>query len=1351
MRLRCLLPVLLAVAACADDPTDPSADAAEVTAAPAPAVTASPRAAIAPGQVIVQLRHDYDGVAAIELGGRRLAPIKRLPSGTWLMRLDDDRHARIADPAADDRDTLDAIVEVGADPAVEYAHANRAFAFSTEPNDPEARQWTGRQHWSLNQIGMYDAWARTTGVSTMRIALIDTGRRDHPELINRWAPGRDFIGGSDDPTDFGSWAHGIHVAGIVGAEANNGIGGAGLCWNCQIIPLRVTPLQSEIEEAITWAAGGATGVRRADVVNMSLNDRFLSDCNDVTFTGLRTAIALANTRGVVLVGSAGNLVFEGPNTSPTWHPRVPSTCAGVISVVATDPTDTVPLYSAHGVGAALSAPGGGTDLDMHYGDGVDCPEPIFGSGTTGVFSSWSYRDGGDRHCYRYLSGTSMAAPHVAGTVALMRSVRDLSPAQVAAVLRLTASPPQGFPGWGFICTEQNGCGAGRLNANAAIDAIDSGSPVIAAVTPPQHEYGVVAATGSATRNFALGNIGFAALTVSSAAPMWIDGGNGWFSFAYGSGECTTGQTCNRTFTVPVNTTSNIPIRCTPGGAMGDQTAELVIPSNTVGGQVRVQLWCSSSRLTATPTPLSFGDVTVGQLSDRNVTFMNTSTRPMVLTSAGVTVAGSGFSRIGNPAATIPPYGTKEITVRCAPTAAGTVAGTLTITSGTRSTTVELSCRGVVPPFAQLAVNPLSLPFGDVQINTSRDLSTTAFNTGNALLTLSSVVEGPDFLLVSAPSSIAAGGNAPITVRCTPTILGDRTGTLRITSNGGNVNVGLTCRGTSPPSPDITVTPLTINFPAQAINTVSSPQNVIVRNDGVGTLTFSASVNSGHFNATCVTGCACGSGICSGSLTAGQQATLAARFTPATGGDKIASLAITANDPDEPTTSVILMGRGTIARAEVTPKPLDAGLVTIGNVGLAEGTLRNSGEATLEISHLALQQTGTVFTLAEPCDGQTACAFSTPLAGGAWIPLRVRCTPTTLGVHTATLIVTSNGTNSPSAHPIICTAVGPPLLAVAPTSLAFGDVRVGSAASRRTELQNLGTGPLTITALNVLPATGPFRGVHLPSPPFQINPGGSVPVDVVCEPTAMGTFSGGVLVMSTGGNLAVSLSCRGVAPSLSVVSNVQLPDVLLGSSSSSTIHLANVGTAALAITSATLVGQGFSMTPVPTTIPHGTSPTVTLTCAPSTIGWKTGTLTLVHDGATSPTTIALSCRATTGRIVVLEPSDGELELVPFVPQQATIRNDGVGPLEIAELGFSETGFTASGATLPATLAVGETLSWWVTCDSGKWLGTTWAKQFAKHDGLSTGSLFSVSCSYLNDGGSIELPVGPDDPVDAPPTE
>jgi len=162
---------------------------------------------------------------------------------------------------------------------------------------------------------------------------------------------------------------------------------------------------------------------------------------------------------VVVVAAAGNTAVDVATVTP-------ASCPGVIAVAATDWYDNLAAYSSRGTGIGISAPGGASI----YGRSVDiaprCPEDGASSFTldsSGVVSTWTtsvYTN--NTACYRYLGGTSAAAPHVSGVAGLMLTVNPwLRPDQVQSILRSTATP---LPNCG------SNCGPGLLNAYAAVNA-----------------------------------------------------------------------------------------------------------------------------------------------------------------------------------------------------------------------------------------------------------------------------------------------------------------------------------------------------------------------------------------------------------------------------------------------------------------------------------------------------------------------------------------------------------------------------------------------------------------------------------------------------------------------------------------------------------------------------------------------------------------------------------------------------------------------------------------------------------------------------------------------------------------
>lgn len=372
--------------------------------------------------------------------------------------------------------TYDAIRRMRLDPDVEYAHSNYRLKPRLTPNDSFYPN-----QWHYTQIALDEAWDVTTGSDAIIVAVIDTGILNHPDLQARIIAGYDFIGdpavaGDGDgresnPTDNGDDAngpgihsyHGTHVAGTIGAVTNNGIGVAGVTWQTKIMPLRVLGKGGgssfDLAEAIKYAAGlpnlsGTLPPQRAHVVNMSL-----SACAQNPTE--RAAIEAARSAGVILVAAAGNNREGEPGCLPGAL-EFPASYDGVVSVAAVDILQNPARYSSFGSRIDVGAPGGemisGTDANS---DG----------NPDGVLSTWRNPLSG-QNTYAFASGTSMAAPHVAGLTSLMLAVNPgLTPLDLDLLLagahqrtarRITTD--LGLPG------RDNDVGHGLINAAQAVRA-----------------------------------------------------------------------------------------------------------------------------------------------------------------------------------------------------------------------------------------------------------------------------------------------------------------------------------------------------------------------------------------------------------------------------------------------------------------------------------------------------------------------------------------------------------------------------------------------------------------------------------------------------------------------------------------------------------------------------------------------------------------------------------------------------------------------------------------------------------------------------------------------------------------
>ncbi|WP_143483549.1 S8 family serine peptidase [Propionicimonas paludicola] len=328
--------------------------------------------------------------------------------------------------------------------------------------------------WNVTNAGIYgthaeSAWPISTGANTV-VGVIDTGITAHPDLTGsdtsviggNVIAGYDFIsdpafagdgnGRDSDPTDTGdfytdrlgqhtsSW-HGTHVSGIIAALTGNGAGVAGVAPDAKVEPLRALGRgggsETDVIAAILWGAGLPvkglpTNSRPAQVLNLSLGNTDPSPCGGP----MQSAIDDATAKGVIVVVAAGN-------SSAAARKYSPANCRNVISVGSTNSAGQLASYSNYGgpTELTISAPGDGILSTINRGS------------TTATYAGYSY-----------MSGTSMAAPHVAAIAALLKSVEPtLLTSQVTEILRATAKAG---------CSK-SACGSGIAQANTAVATLSS--------------------------------------------------------------------------------------------------------------------------------------------------------------------------------------------------------------------------------------------------------------------------------------------------------------------------------------------------------------------------------------------------------------------------------------------------------------------------------------------------------------------------------------------------------------------------------------------------------------------------------------------------------------------------------------------------------------------------------------------------------------------------------------------------------------------------------------------------------------------------------------------------------------
>ena len=373
--------------------------------------------------------------------------------------------------------TQDSVPIIAGFPGVISISSEHKVRTALTPSDPS----TSLQ-WGLDTVNAYEAWDITLGTHDVLVAVLDTGIDwNHPDIsANIWSDlsgyhGYNFVDDNRIPMDDnvnsfdddGSWNsgtyiyHGTHVAGIIGAVTDNAHGIAGIA-QASLMAVKVMNDSGEgtdsmVASGIRWAVDNG-----ADIVTMSLGV-------DGASTILGNAINYASTHGVVAVAASGN--------SGTSYISYPAAYPSVISVGAVDSSMDRASFSNFGNDLDIMAPG---------------------------VMVYSTRGGGDT--YQSLSGTSTAAPFVAGVAALMLSQNPvLTPLQIGQILNSTAIDRSRT---GYDTTT----GWGVVNAFSAVEEVSQ--PTVTLTEYP--EYAGLNATFSVTWMVSGGDPG----TITSTYISW---------------------------------------------------------------------------------------------------------------------------------------------------------------------------------------------------------------------------------------------------------------------------------------------------------------------------------------------------------------------------------------------------------------------------------------------------------------------------------------------------------------------------------------------------------------------------------------------------------------------------------------------------------------------------------------------------------------------------------------------------------------------------------------------------------------------------------------------------------------
>lgn len=752
------------------------------------------------------------------------------------------------------------------------------------------------------------------------------------------------------------------------------------------------------------------------------------------------------------------------------------------------------------------------------------------------------------------------------------------------------------------------------------------------------------------------------------------------------GDFTAGNSCGTT--LAAGATCTLQVQFTPQVSGADSGA-LVITSSLGTQPVVLSGTGVAPGANLSVGALQFGGQLSGTSSPaQTVVLTNSGTAALSITSI---VASSGFAEGDNCAGgTLAAGASCGINVSFAPTAAGPVTGTLTVTEGGTTQTVALSGQGTAPG---LALTPPSLAFGAEAVGTASQAQTILVsNNGTAAATLSSISASGDYTLVSGCSTtapLAPGASCPVSVTFTPSAGGARAGAVVLSGTGGLGSLA-TLSGTGT-EPGMLASPAQLSFGSQTVGAPSDPQTITITNDGSAPLSLSGIAASGDFSAATT---------CGSSLAAGANCVVNVTMDATTTGTRTGTLNL--YDSVDGLHPIALTGVGVAPGASLSPSALAFGSQPIpgANATLTGApqtvVLTNAGTAALSIQSIAVSGE---FTATSTCGGS--------LAAGASCSIAVTFAPVLQGHQTGVLTITdSAGTQTVS----LAGDGSPNGLVLSPSVLNFGGVTVGQPSQPQTATLTNNSG-LGINRL-VITASGEFSQTNTCS--TGLAAGASCTINITLTPALAGPLTGaisftGALASGSGASTSVMRARRLAAgsgsSSLAVVamtgsggsaSLTTTPTSLsFGSepvgtaSAAQTVTLTNGGT--VAVSGLTIVSTpDFPFTTTCTSsLAAGANCSVAVTFDPTASGQRTGSLNISASGGLTAQVAMVGAAGTAAPQLMVSPTSltfaSELTGSTSSAQTVTLNNQSSSAVSIGSITTS--GDFAATNTCGSSLAAG----------------------------------------------------------------
>jgi Abnormal spindle-like microcephaly-assoc'd, ASPM-SPD-2-Hydin/Beta-propeller repeat len=542
-------------------------------------------------------------------------------------------------------------------------------------------------------------------------------------------------------------------------------------------------------------------------------------------------------------------------------------------------------------------------------------------------------------------------------------------------------------------------------------------------------------------------------------------------------------------------------------------------------------------ITLSPSGLSFPTENLGATSQPQ-TISVTNIGTSAVTISGITISGE-FAETNTCGDSLAADATCTITVTFTPTANGVQKGTITLTDSAPGSPQTINLTGstasvTITNTSGAAIS--SLAFGNQAVGVaSAPQSVVVTNVGTTALTISSVTLSGSFAesttdngdCVKAP--LQPTTNCVIAVTFNPVVAGSSIGALTVNDTAAGSPQVLLLTGTGLAEPSVSLSPTSLAFASQVVNTTSAAQVVTLTNTGTANLTVTGVSTSAGFAQTNTCGTAVApAGICTVSVT----------FTPTAGGGALGTLTITDNAANSPQT-VSLTGTGAAAPiVTLTPGSLTFSSQDLGTTSSPQViTLKNTGGAALTISGI---------TASGEFAETNTCGSS--VGAGASCAVSVTFAPTSSGSQNGSVTITDNAANSPQTVLLAGTGVAAPAVTLSVASLNFSPQPEGTTSTAQTvTVTNSGTATLTISGITI---TGAFSQTN--SCGTSLAPQGTCVITVAFVPTAVGTATGQVKLTDNAPNSPQTVSLGGAGSNFAVATTPTSTTIVAGTSAAFTV-------------------------------------------------------------------------------------------------------------------------------------------------------------------------------------------------------